>query len=90
MLNESLNQFKFDSRRFQQAYNIFVLFQQCWTTCSKAPDIWFNKVLNACWSKCRNRLNQWAFSELTRNNRVWLKLHFRRNYIWQKTINSEY
>ena len=25
MLNESLNQFKFDSKRFQQAFNIFTL-----------------------------------------------------------------
>ena len=31
--------------------------QQCWMTCSNAPNIWFNKVLNACWNKCWNRLN---------------------------------
>ena len=48
MLSESLNQFKFDSTHFQQAFNILLQFQQCWTTCSNAPDIWFNKVLNAC------------------------------------------
>ena len=29
MLNESLKQFKLDSTHFQQAFNIFVLFQQC-------------------------------------------------------------
>ena len=29
MLNESLNQFKFDSTHFQQAFNIFLRFQQC-------------------------------------------------------------
>ena len=29
MWNESLNQFKFDSTRFQQALNIFLHFQQC-------------------------------------------------------------
>ena len=34
MLNESLNQFKFDSTRFQQAFNIFLRFRQCRTTCS--------------------------------------------------------
>ena len=28
MLNESLNQFKLDSTRFQQAFNIFLHFQQ--------------------------------------------------------------
>ena len=57
MLNESLNRFKFDSTRFQQAFNTFLRFQQYWTSCSNAPDIWFNKVLNACWSKCWNRFN---------------------------------
>ena len=46
MLNESLNQFKLDSTPFQQAFNNFC-FQQCWMTCSNAPNIWFNKVLNA-------------------------------------------
>ena len=35
----------------------FLRFQQCWTTCSNAPNIWFNKALNASWSKCWNRLN---------------------------------
>ena len=29
MLNESLNQFKFDSAYFQQAFNIFLRFEQC-------------------------------------------------------------
>ena len=29
MLNESLNQFKFDSTHFQQAFNIILHFQQC-------------------------------------------------------------
>ena len=29
MLNESLNQFKFDSTHFQQAFDIFLRFQQC-------------------------------------------------------------
>ena len=28
-LNESLNQSKFDSTHFQQAFNIFLHFQQC-------------------------------------------------------------
>ena len=37
MLNESLNQFKFDSTHFQQAFNDFLHFQQCLTTCSNAP-----------------------------------------------------
>ena len=62
MLNESLNQFKFDSTHFQQfkLSTFFLRFQQCWTTCWNAPDIriGFNKVLNACWSKCWNRLNR--------------------------------
>ena len=55
MLNENLNRFKRDSTRFQQAFNIFLCFQQCWTTCSNAQNIWFNKVLNTRWSKCWNR-----------------------------------
>ena len=42
MLNESLNQFKFDSTHFQQAINICLCFQQRWTTRSNAPNIWFN------------------------------------------------
>ena len=50
MLNESLNQFKVDSTRFQQAVNIFLHFQQCWTTRSNAPNILLNKVLNASWT----------------------------------------
>ena len=29
MLNESLNQFKLDSTRFQQAFDIFLRFQRC-------------------------------------------------------------
>ena len=29
MLNESLNQFKFDSKHLQLAFNIFLRFQQC-------------------------------------------------------------
>ena len=37
MLNESLNQFKFDSTHFQQAFNIFLRFQPCWTICAKRP-----------------------------------------------------
>ena len=41
MWNENLNRLKLHSTRFQR----------CWTTCSNAPNIWFNKVLNACWSK---------------------------------------
>ena len=45
MLNDSLNQFKFDSIRFEQAFNISLRFQQCWTTCSNAPDIWFNNCV---------------------------------------------
>ena len=42
MLNESLNQFKFDSTRFQQGFisTVFLGFQQCWlTTCSNVLDI---------------------------------------------------
>ena len=42
MLNESLNQFKFDSTRFQQGFilTFFLRFQQCWlTTCSNVLDI---------------------------------------------------
>ena len=35
MLNESLNQFKSDSTRFQQAFNILF----------KRPDIWFNNCV---------------------------------------------
>ena len=41
MLNQSLNQFKFDSTRFRH----FSHFQQCWTTCSNSPDIWFNNCV---------------------------------------------
>ena len=44
----------------QHAFNklsTFLRYQQCWTTCSNAPNIWFNKALNASWSKCWNRLN---------------------------------
>ena len=54
MLNESLNRFKLDSTSFQ---HFLRRFQQCRTTCSNAPNIWLNKVLNTCWSKCWNRLN---------------------------------
>ena len=45
MLNEGLNQFKFDSTHFQQTFDIFLRFQQCWTTCSNALDIWFNNCV---------------------------------------------
>ena len=44
-LNEILNQFKFDSAHFQQTSNIFLCFQQCWTTGSNAADIWFNNCV---------------------------------------------
>ena len=57
MLNESLNQFKFDSTRFQQAFDIVFHFQPMLNDVFKHPDIWLNKVLNACWNKCWNRLN---------------------------------
>ena len=45
MLNESLNQFKFDSTHFQQAFSIFWHFQQRTTTCSNTPYIWFNNCV---------------------------------------------
>ena len=45
MLDESLNQFKYDSTHFQQSLNIFLRFQQCWTTCSNALDIRFNNCV---------------------------------------------
>ena len=45
MLNESLNQFKFDSTHFQQAFNILLRFQQNGTTRVNAPDIWFNNCV---------------------------------------------
>ena len=37
----------------------FLYFQQYWTTCSNASDIWFNKVLNAYWGKYWNRSIRW-------------------------------
>ena len=44
-LNESLNQFKFDSTSLQH----FLRFQQCRTTCSNAPDILTGSTtVNAC------------------------------------------
>ena len=50
MLNESLDHFKFDSIRFQQALNIFFYtFNNVERPVqTSAPDIWFNEVLNAC------------------------------------------
>ena len=41
MLNETLNQFKFDSTHFQQTFNIFYAFNNV----SNAPDIWFNNCV---------------------------------------------
>ena len=43
MLNENLNQFKFDSTRFQQAFDIIYAFNNFERrTCSNAYDIWLN------------------------------------------------
>ena len=72
-MNGTLNQFKIDSTHFQQAFNIFLHFQRCWTTFSNAPDIQFSKVLNACWSKMFQRaltLIEWPlFSEKLNNDK---------------------
>ena len=45
MLNESLNQFKFDSKHFQQAFNIFYVFNNVERPGSNAPDIWLNNSI---------------------------------------------
>ena len=36
---------KFDSTHFQQTFQQFLRFQQCWMTCSNAHDIWFNNCV---------------------------------------------
>ena len=48
MLNESLNQFKFDSTHFQQAFNIFYAFNNVESPVQKPPTFGLTTVLNAC------------------------------------------
>ena len=45
ILNESLNQFKFDSTRFQQAFNIFYTFNSVERPCLNAPTFGSTKSL---------------------------------------------
>ena len=45
MLNESLNQFKFDSTHFQQAFNIFYTFNNCVERPVQTPP-----VQQLCWT----------------------------------------
>ena len=44
-LNESLNQFNFDSSQFQQTSNIFLYLQQMLNDRFKRTDIWFNNCV---------------------------------------------
>ena len=48
MLNESLNQFKFDSTHFQQAFNIFYAFNNVEQPVKTPPTFGSTTVLNAC------------------------------------------
>ena len=57
MLNESLNQFKFDSTRFQQVFDIFYAFNDVQRPVQTPPTFGSTTVLNACWSECWNCLN---------------------------------
>ena len=45
MLNESFNQFKFDSKHFQQAFNIFFGFKNVERPGLNVPDIWLNNCI---------------------------------------------
>ena len=46
MLNKSLNQFKFDSAHFQQAFNIFLRpFSTMLKNLFKRPRVWFNNCV---------------------------------------------
>ena len=45
MLNENFNQFKFDSKHFQQAFNIFYVFNNVERPGSNAPDIWLKNCI---------------------------------------------
>ena len=48
MLNESFNQFKFDSTHFQQAFNIFYAFNNVGQPVQNPPTFGSTTVLNAC------------------------------------------
>ena len=48
MLNESLNQFKFDLTQFQQAFNIFYPFNNVERPVQTPPIFGSRTVLNAC------------------------------------------
>ena len=48
MLNESLNQFKFDSTRFQQVFDTFYAFNDVERPVQTPPTFGSTTVLNAC------------------------------------------
>ena len=68
MLNESLNQFKFDSTHFQQAFNILLRFQQCLTTCSNAPDVWLNNCVESILKQMLKPFKQASLRTVLNNN----------------------
>ena len=57
MLNESLNQFKFDSTRFQRAFNIFYTFNNIERPVQTPQTlIWFNNCVKSMFKQMLNRL----------------------------------
>ena len=55
ILNESLNRFKFDSTRFQQAFNIFT-FSTMLDDLFKSTEHLVQQSVECMLKKCRNRL----------------------------------
>ena len=61
MLNESLNQFKFDSTLFQQAFNIFYAFNNVQDDLFKCPR---HLVQQLCWTPFEANVETWSWRAL--------------------------